>query len=134
MEGLNANMLLGTHCPMGTWVESAVALLQGVDLSWNQEKVRFYHMGSINNYYVLDGVVAFQGAFRKANVNPLYLGSLHVGTVEYCGSIYPRGGVTPAIIGTVVLTGGSLSNMAAQNANAVMEEQSFIIFNMTFVG
>ena len=67
-------------------------------------------------------------------MNGTYPGTLSIGTVEYCGSIYPRGGVSPAIVGTVVLTGGSLANMAAGNANAVMEENSFIIFNMTFLG
>ena len=133
MEGLNAVMYLDTACP--PTVADTQALLQGVDLSWNQEKVRFYHMGSLNNYYVLDGVVAFQGAFRKAFVTANMAGSIVTsGSNVYCGSICPRGASTPAILGSVVFTGGSLSNMAAGNANAVTEEESFIIFNLTFVG
>ena len=133
MEGLNAVMYLGTACPPTT--ADTQALLQGVDLSWNQEKVRFYHMGSLNNYYVLDGVIGFQGAYRKAFFTANQMGSVVTsGSNVYCGSICPRGASTPAILGSVVFTGGSLSNMAAGNANAVSEETSFIIFNLTFVG
>ena len=132
IEGLNALMYLGTICPDGT--ANIIALLQGIDLSYTQNKVPFYHMGSLNHYYVLDGVIRFDGAFRKAHINNTYLGTLHIGTIELCGSITPRGATSPAIIGTVKLTGGSLSNMEAQQAEAVGEENSFIMYNLTFIG
>jgi hypothetical protein len=126
-------MYLGTACPPGT--ADLIALLTGVDLSWSQEKVRWYHMGSLNHYYVLDGVIAFDGGFRKAYTDNRYIGTLQLyGTYIYCGSIVPRGGNSPAILGTVKMTGGSLSNMEQANANAVGEENTFIMYNLTFVG
>ena len=131
-EGLNALMYLGTACP--PVAGDLIGLLAGVDLSWNQEKVRWYHMGSLNNYYVLDGVIAFDGAFRKAHVDNQYIGTLIAGTNIYCGSIVPRGASSPAILGTVKLNSGSLRNMQQANANAVEEEQSFVMYNLSFVG
>jgi len=32
------------------------------------------------------------------------------------------------------LTGGSLSNMEAENEAATMEDEGFIIYNLTFIG
>ena len=132
IEGLNAVMYLGTACPAGT--ANVIALLQGIDLSYTQNKVPFYHMGSLNHYYVLDGVIRFDGAFRKAHTSNKWMGTLHLGTYELCGSMVPRGSSSPAIIGTVKLTGGSLSNMNAEVAEAVGEENSFIMYNLTFIG
>jgi len=132
IEGLNAIMYLGTACP--PTATDTIALLQGVDLSWSQNKVPFYHMGSLNHYYVLDGVIRFDGSFRRAYTDNKFPGTLSLGTHILCGSICPRGATTPAILGTVKLTGGSLSNMAAQTAEAVGEENSFIMYNLTFVG
>ena len=133
IEGLNAIMYLGTACPAGT--ADVIALLQGVDLSWNQNKVPFYHMGSLNHFYVLDGVVRFDGSFRKAYLENRYIGTYVLsGTTLYCGSIVPRGGNSPAILGTVKFTSGSLANMATETAEATMEEESFIMYNLTFVG
>lgn len=91
-------------------------------------------MGSLNNYYVLDGVVQFSGAFRKAYIDNLYLGTFILsGTTVYCGSLVPRGASSPAILGSVKLTGGSLSNMNQAVADAVEEEESFIMYNLSFV-
>lgn len=132
IEGLNAIMYLGTACPPTS--ADTIALLQGIDLSWSQNKVPFYHMGSLNHYYVLDGVIRFDGSYRKAYVNNLALGTVTIGTYIYCGSICPRGATTPAILGTVKITSGSLSNMNAEVAEAVGEEQSFIMYNLTYVG
>lgn len=132
IEGLNAVMYLGTACP--ATADDTIALLQGIDLSYTQNKVPFYHMGSLNHYYVLDGVIRFDGAFRRAFTANTYPGTLHLGTYELCGSLCPRGASSPAIMGTVKLTGGSLSNMNAEQAEAVGEENSFIMYNLTFIG
>lgn len=137
-EGLNAMMFLGTACPAGT--ADTIALFTGVDLSWTQEKRRWYHMGSMNHYYVLDGVIAWEGSFRKAYTSNRWLGTFHLGTYAFCGSIVPRytaGSIasnSPAILGTIKLMGGSLRNMETETVEAVEEEESFIIYNMTFVG
>lgn len=132
-EGLYAYMYLGTACPAGT--ADPIALLVGVELSWSQTKRRFYQLGgSLHPSQVLRGVIAWEGRFIKAYVDNKYLGTFNLGTVPFCGSIVPRGTNSPAILGTVELTGGSLSNMAAENEAAVEEDQSFIIYNLTFVG
>jgi hypothetical protein len=132
IEGLNAIMYLGTACPAGT--ADVIALLQGITLSYTQNKVPFYHMGSLNHYYVLDGVIRFDGGFTNAYTSNQWIGTLHLGTYELCGSLVPRGASSPAILGTVKLTSGSLSNMEAETAEAVMEDNAFIMYNLTFVG
>lgn len=92
-------------------------------------------MGSLNNYYVLDGVIRFDGAFRKAYTSNQYIGTYVLsGTTVYCGSLIPRGLSSPAILGSVKLTGGSLANMNQEVADAVEEEQTFIMYNLSFVG
>ena len=89
----------------------------------------------MNNYYVLDGVVRFDGAFRKAYLSNSFIGTyVSSGSQVYCGSLVPRGVSSPAILGSVKLTGGSLSNMNQEVANAVGEEHTFIMYNLSFVG
>lgn len=129
-EGLYAHIYLGTACPAGT--ANTVALLTGVSLSWDQSNTRFYGMGSVLPADVLRGPVEFDGGFTKAYVDNSYLGTVLNGTYELCGSICPRGTVTPAILGTLVLNGGSLSDMAAGDESAVIEDHSFIIYNISF--
>lgn len=131
-EGLNAIMYLGTACPAGT--ADVIALFQGVDLSWTQTKRRWYPMGSLNPTDVLNGIIAWDGSFKKGYLTNLWMGTFNIGTMVLCGSIIPRGTSSPAILGSVVLTGGSLANMEAENEAAVMEDEGFIIFNLTFVG
>ena len=125
-------MYLGTACPPGT--ADTIALFTGVDLSWSQRKTRFYVSGSLHPSCLLDGVIEWEGRFHKAYLTNLWLGTFNIGTYLYCGSIVPRGATSPAILGTVALTGGSLANMAAENEAAVMEDQGFIMYNLTFVG
>jgi len=125
-------MYLGTACPAGT--ANIIALLTGVDLSWTQTKRRFYPCGSLLPSQVLRGVIAYEGAFRKAYTDNRYIGTLNSGTIPFCGSISPRGTVSPAILGTIELTGGSLSNLEMENEAASEEENTFIIYNLTFVG
>ena len=132
-EGLYAYIYLGTAAIPGT--AHTVALLTGVDLSWSQTKKRFYQLGgSLQPSQVLRGVIAWEGKFKHAFISPMYMGSFNIGTYPFTGSICPRGGNSPAILGTVELTGGSLSNMQAENEAAVEEDYSFIIYNLTFVG
>ena len=132
-EGLYAYMYLGTACPTGT--ANPIALFTGVELSWSQTKRRFYQAGgSLHPSQVLRGIISWEGRFKKAYIDNTYLGTFNQGTIPFCGSIVPRGGSSPAIMGTVELTGGALSNMEAENEAAVMEDQGFIIYNLTFVG
>lgn len=131
-EGLNAYLYLGTACPAGT--ADVIALLQAISLTGSQDKVRFYHMGSMNHYYVLDGVISWDLSFTWAYIDNRYLGTLLNGTTIFCGSLVPRGGNSPAILGSLKLTNVSLANMEAGNANAVQEEDSAIFYNLSTVG
>lgn len=132
-EGLYAYLYLcrdnGTVGP-----GSVAAMLTGVELSWSATKKRFYSMGSLLPESVLDGIIAWEGGFKRAYSSNVYIGTFNLGTVRYIGSICPRGTAQPAIMGTLAFTGGNLSNMAAESADAVMEEQSFILYNVTTFG
>lgn len=132
-EGLYAYMYLGGAAPPGT--ADPIALFTGVELSWSQTKRRFYQGGgSLHPSQVLRGVISWEGRFRHAYINNDYLGTFNEGTVPMYGSIVPRGANSPAILGTVELTGGALSNMEAENEAAVIEDEGFIIYNLSFVG
>lgn len=109
-----------------------VALLTGVELSWSQNKRRFYSLGSLNPQCVLDGPISWDGSFRRAFLTNKYLGSVSIGTCRFVGSICPRGPSIPAIIGFMKITGGNLRNMAAESAEASIEEQTFILYDITF--
>ncbi len=112
-----------------------VALLTGVELSWGQNKRRFYQLGgTLIPQSVLDGVITWDGSFRRAYYTNKYQGSVNVGTCNFIGSICPRGTAGNAILGTLKLTGGNLRNMAAESAEATTEEQTFILYNVSFVG
>lgn len=133
-EGLYATLYLidGTGAPPTT--ANTIAMLTGVELSWTQNKRRFYSLGSLVPESVLDGVVEWTGGFKRAYFTNKYMGSLNAGTWSFIGSINPRGTSVPAILGTIKFTGGNLRNMAAESNEPVIEEESFIIYNLTFVG
>jgi hypothetical protein len=132
-EGLYATLYLadsaGTVGP-----GSIIALLTGVDLNWAQTKRRFYSLGSLIPEKVLDGVIQWNGSFKRAYFNNAYAGSVNIGTCRFIGSICPRGTAQPAVMGTFALTGGNLSNMAAENEAATTEEESFILYNVSVFG
>lgn len=109
-----------------------VALLTGVELSWTQTAKRFYTMGSLQTYQVLKGPITWEGSFKKAYIDNGWLGTFNAGTYLLYGSIAPRGTHLPMIMGTIVLTGGRLSNMATESVNAVEEDNTFYIYNMSF--
>ena len=131
-EGLYCFMYLGTVFPAGT--ANPIALLTGIGLSWSQTKKRVYTQGNMQPELVLRGVIQFDGKYKKAYTSNTYLINFNSGTIRFCGSIVPRGGNSPAILGTVELTGGALGNMEAENESAVTEDQGFLIYNLTFVG
>ena len=132
-EGLYATIYL---CQSGGTVGpgSVVAMLTGVELSWTQNKRRFYSLGSLLPQNVLDGVIAYDGAFRHAFLSNIYVGTFSIGTFRYIGSICPRGVSTTTIMGTMALTGGNIRNMAAESAEASVEENTFILYNVSFYG
>lgn len=130
-EGLYANLFLGDGATAVGF--AAVSLLTRADLSWNQDNRRHTDFGGMETNDVLDGQVAWQGKFERAFYQTKYLGSLMEGTCLFVGSLAPIGGTHPIIGGTIVLTGGRLTGMDSANNYAVMEEQEFIIYNLTFI-
>ncbi len=113
---------------------SVIAMLTGVDLSWTAAKKRFYSSGSLIPESVLDGVVGWEGSFKRAYSSNVHISIWALGTARWIGSICPRGTASPAIMGTLAFTGGNLSNMAAESNDAVVEEQGFILYNVTTFG
>ena len=131
-EGLDADLYLGTECPV--LAASVIALFQGCDLRWRQTNKRWYVMGERTvSLKVLRGVIEWEGSFKKGYLSNIWLGTFNLGTYVFCGSLVPRGATRPAIMGSVVLTGGSLANMESEQAEAVMEDEGFIMFNLSFV-
>lgn len=133
-EGLYAYLYLcrsnGTVGP-----GSVIGLLTGVDLSWSQAERRFFQLGgSMLPSGVLDGVVEWNGGFKKAYVSNEFIGTFNIGTVRYIGSICPRGTASPCIMGTMAFNGGNIRNMAAESNEAVTEEQNFVLYNVSFFG
>jgi len=130
-EGLYATIYVSDDVAAITNTHT-VALLTGVELSWSQNKRRFYSLGSLNPESVLDGIISYDGSFRHAFLTNKYIGSVNVGTCNFIGSICPRGTSTPAILGSMKITGGNLRNMAAESAEASTEENTFILYNVSF--
>ncbi len=132
-EGLYATLYLadGTAAISNT---NTVAMLTGVDISWTAAKKRFYSCGSLVPESVLDGVMSWEGSFKRAYFCTKYAGSVQIGTCRFLGSISARGTVQPSIFGTLVLTGGNLSNMAAESNDAVTEEEGFILYAVSTLG
>jgi len=91
-------------------------------------------MGTYPTEDVLRGPVNWEGSFKKAFVDLLYMGTFNIGTYLWYGSISPRGVGTPCVLGSLVFNGGSLANMEMENEAAVEEEETFIIYNLTFIG
>ena len=129
-EGLKAVLYLGTA--LGT--ANTIAYFQGVDLSATQATTEWVAMGNYIPSYVLRGVISFKGKYRMAFTTSKWAGTLGLGTVTLLGSLCPIGGNTPNIIGSVVLSGFTLSQMDAGNSKASAEEDSFIMYNLSFNG
>jgi len=131
-EGLYAHLYLSPGTCSDATAPATVILLTGVELSWTQGNTPFHGMGSQHPASILRGCIAWEGRFKKAYIDKTYMGSFNIGTYRYCGSINPRGGTNPFILGTIVLTGGGLSNMEACSEAYVAEDEGFIIYNLTF--
>jgi len=132
-EGLYAYLFLAAGTTSITTTD-VVMMLTGVDISWTAAKKRFYSSGSLLPESVLDGIVAYEGSFKRAYYSNRFATMNTLGTWRLLGSLSGRGTASPAIFGTIVLNGGNLSNMAAESSDPVTEEHSFIMYNVTTLG
>ena len=109
-----------------------IALLDGVTLSWNQESKQYFPCGSLTANAIFRGPVSWEGSFKKAFVNTSIMGSALAGTNSFTGTIFPVGGTNPYIAGTMLLSGGAISNMDREQLDVVEEEHKFLIYNLAF--
>lgn len=121
MEGMMGSFSLGG---------SAITLMTGVSLDWNKSVTEMAYLGDTTVKDVLQGVKKFKGSAQKAYVDNTYLKVFMAGT-ELVGTLYPRGGTTPCIAGTVVLTGGRLSGIDKDSEAPVVEDCSFVMYSIT---
>lgn len=121
MEGMMGSFSLGG---------SAIALMTGVNLEWNRSVTEMAYLGQTAVSDVMQGVKKYKGTANKAYVDNTYLKVFMAGT-ELVGTLYPRGGTTPYIAGTVVLTGGRLSGIEKDSEAPVIEDISFVMYNIT---
>lgn len=119
-RGMDGTIYFGT-VPIG--------LLTGVDFAFNKDVSEFAEMGTAVVTAALQGVQHFSGGYKKAYVDNTYIDYFTGGSV-LLGSIVPRSG--QSIVGSLIITGGRLSGMAAEAPAAIIEEGTFIMYSMTF--
>jgi len=107
---------------------TAIGLLTGVDFAWDKPVTEFAAMGTSYVTQVLHGVRHYHGAFRKAFVDCTYHTIFQDETV-LVGSLVARSG--RSFVGSLVITGGSLENLDAEESAAVIEEGTFVMYNVT---
>ena len=130
MEGLYARLYISTTNP--PVLGSVVALLQGLTFSGRQTNRGWFAMGSLIPDQYLRGIIEFDVGFRKGYIDSKFLGTFHIGTYIWYGSLCPRGPNVPAILGSVIFEGVDFSNMEAENEAAVLDEYSCKMYNLTF--
>ncbi len=120
-EGYNASF---------TYNGTVVALLSEVDFKVKRNSKRWYPMGSIDASDVLLGAISYDATAKHAYIDNTYLTHLRGGSA-LIGSVYPRGGTTPSIIGTVICTDIGISGMKQEATDPVMEDLTFIMYGVT---
>lgn len=120
-EGLNGTFSLG-----GT----AIVCLAGVGFEFDRELTEMAYMGEDHVTDVLDGVKHYRGNIKSAYVDNRYITIWNSGT-PLIGTLAPRGGTTPTIVGTIKFSGGRLEGMEMENSAAVFEDINFVMYNVT---
>lgn len=120
-EGLNASISLG-----GT----VIGFLTGISFSGRRTVESWTSMGSTDPTDALLGPLEYTGGFSRAYIDNTYFDVFTSGTA-LVGTIFPRGGTTPYIAGTMVLSDYTISNMEKSTATAVAEEGSFTMYNIS---
>jgi hypothetical protein len=120
-EGFNASLTLnGTQ----------IALLSEVDFKMKRTAKRWTSMGSVDADDVLLGAIEYDVTAKNGYVDNTYLNYIRGGSV-LAGTIFPRGGTTPTISGSIVCTDSHLNNMKQATADPVLSDLSFIMYKVT---
>lgn len=120
-EGLNAS------CSVNGTV---IALLSEVGFEMNRDIKEWVPIGSVKTTETLDGVSKYKLTAKHGYVNNTYLNYIYGGS-ELTGTLFPRGGTTPTISGTLKCTSAKISGMKQESADPVMEDLTFIFYNVT---
>jgi len=109
---------------------TTVALLDNINLSCRSDVTSLSSFGEAVVSDIFVGLKKFSGGFGKAYVNNDYLNFFLAGTI-LIGSIFPCGGTTPYITGTIKLTSWILNNMVADVATPVVVDCTFVMYNVS---
>lgn len=122
-EGLYAYITIGT---------TPVAFLTEVTLSISRDYKEWVTMGSLTVSDVLQGAVKVKGNCKAAYIDNTFIDYVWGGST-LTGSILPRGTVsgTHYISGSLQFVNCNITNMKQEEANAVLNECDFIIYNIT---
>ena len=119
-KGLDAKLYLN-----GTLIVKLI----GIDFDWKKNTLEHAPLGTHVVTQVLQDVTYYSGAYRKAYVDNNYL-NFFVDNTILTAHIVPRTG--ERIVGSLTITGGSLQSMEAEQTTAVVEEDAFLLYCVTF--
>ncbi len=109
---------------------TVMALLSEVGFEHSRDGKEWFPMGSVDANDVLLGVNKYRITGKHGYVDNTYLNYIHGGSI-LAGTLYPRGGTTPLIAGSLICTGSKLSGMKQESADPVMEDLTFIFYKVT---
>jgi len=119
-EGLNASLSVN-----GT----VIALLSEVTFEHDRTVKEWVPMGSVATDDVLLGVNKYKVTAKHGYVDNTYLNYISGGSV-LAGTLFPRGGSTPTVAGSLICTNSKLSGMQQESADPVMEDLTFTFFKV----
>ena len=120
-EGLNGNLTVN-----GT----TIALLSEVTFEHSRDAKEWVPMGSVDTTDVLLGANTYKVTAKRGFVDNTYLNYIRGGSV-LAGTLYPVGGTTVTAYGSLICTNSKLSGIKQAAADPVMEDLTFIFFNVT---
>lgn len=121
MEGLQASLSVN-----GT----VIALLDEVNYDQSRDVKEWVPMGSVKTTEILEGVVKYKVTAKHGYVDNTFLNYITGGSV-LTGTVFPRGGTTPTISGSMYCTNAKISGMKRESPDPVMEDLTFVLYNVT---
>jgi len=106
-----------------------IAQLTGIEFTCDAEHTPFRPMGSLEPTTILQGIRNYNGRYRRAYVDNNYI-DIFVDGTECTGSLVPVSG--KSVVGSMLIVGMSFANMETEESAAVLEEGSFVMYNVTF--
>ncbi len=120
-EGLNAGFSLS-----GT----ALALLSEVAYEHHSDAKPWADLGSAVVTDILFGLETYKCTAKHGYVDNTFQNHQKNHTV-FAGSIFPRGGTTPVLYGSALITSTKISGMQHQSSDPVLEDIEFMMYAVT---